>query len=164
MECMLRAVHVESIDPCQSLYSPPPALYSPPPALYSPPPALFLRHVLPGMQGNNIWMLRQLARLREVQGKQAKADELRGYAATMSNETITNMYSSQVQHSSASLLPLSSTYHRSRAYRQAFYVCWHCSPTPTGWQGMVQHPMARRRQHFQAITPRVRTASRCGFL
>ena len=51
-------------------------------------------HVLPGMQGNNIWMMRQLAVLRELQGSQAEAARLRAEALAMANETITTMFAS----------------------------------------------------------------------
>ena len=39
-------------------------------------------------------MLRQLARLREVQGRGADASELRALATAMANETIRDMYTS----------------------------------------------------------------------
>eukprot|EP00040_Diaphanoeca_grandis_P021873 m.116789 g.116789 ORF g.116789 m.116789 type:complete len:861 (+) comp28539_c0_seq1:178-2760(+) len=53
------------------------------------------QHVLPGMQGNNIWMMRQLARLRELQGQTTKATQLRAHANAMATETIANMYTSE---------------------------------------------------------------------
>lgn len=49
-------------------------------------------HVLPGMQGNNIWLVRQLSRLRKEQGKLAQAQALRDEAAKMANETLRTMY------------------------------------------------------------------------
>ena len=49
-------------------------------------------HVLPGMQGNNIWMVRQLSRLRKEQGKSAEAQALRDEAAKMVDETMRTMY------------------------------------------------------------------------
>lgn len=49
-------------------------------------------HVLPGMQGNNIWMVRQLARLRELQGWTAEASSLRAEAKSMADETIASMF------------------------------------------------------------------------
>jgi len=52
-------------------------------------------HVMPGMQGNNIWMLRQLARLRELQGQQTKSSHLYDLAKTMATETIATMFQSR---------------------------------------------------------------------
>tara|TARA_B110000208_G_C11778562_1_gene432975 strand:+ start:128 stop:2587 length:2460 start_codon:yes stop_codon:yes gene_type:complete len=49
-------------------------------------------HVMPGMQGNNIWMLRKLAALRELQGKTSDAAILRSEATGMARETIETMY------------------------------------------------------------------------
>lgn len=49
-------------------------------------------HVLPGMQGNNIWMVRQLSRLRKEQGKSAEAQALSDEAAKMVDETLRTMY------------------------------------------------------------------------
>ena len=49
-------------------------------------------HVLPGMQGNNIWMTRQLAWLRELQGRAAEARSLRAEASAMSAETVRTMF------------------------------------------------------------------------
>ena len=51
------------------------------------------QHVVPGMQGNNLWMTRRLAALRDAQGQSARAAELRGLAAGMAAETIGTMYS-----------------------------------------------------------------------
>ena len=44
------------------------------------------------MQGNNIWMTRQLAHLRELQGDTARATSLRQEASAMAAETIRMMY------------------------------------------------------------------------
>ena len=49
-------------------------------------------HVLPGMQGNNIWMVRQLSRLRKEQGKSDEAQALSDEAAKMVDETLRTMY------------------------------------------------------------------------
>jgi hypothetical protein len=51
------------------------------------------KHVMPGCsQGNNIWIMRQVARLREVQGKDDTATLLRELSAAMAKETIDVMY------------------------------------------------------------------------
>jgi hypothetical protein len=52
------------------------------------------QHVIPGMQGNNIWMTRQLARLRHLQGDRTKASALRNEAAAMAAETVATMFAS----------------------------------------------------------------------
>ena len=44
------------------------------------------------MQGNNIWMVRQLSRLRTEQGENAEAQALRDEAEKMANETLRTMY------------------------------------------------------------------------
>jgi hypothetical protein len=49
-------------------------------------------HVLPGMQGNNVWMVRQLAQLRELQGRASAAAGLRAEAAAMARESIRTMF------------------------------------------------------------------------
>jgi len=49
-------------------------------------------HVLPGMQGNNIWTVRQLANLRRLQGNQAEAARLHAEARTMAEETVATMF------------------------------------------------------------------------
>lgn len=49
-------------------------------------------HVLPGMQGNNIWLVRQLARLRSLQGRAVEAEHLTAEANAMAAETIRTMY------------------------------------------------------------------------
>lgn len=49
-------------------------------------------HVLPGMQGNNIWMVRQLSRLRKEQGKSAEAQDLSDEAEKMAKEALRTMY------------------------------------------------------------------------
>jgi hypothetical protein len=53
-------------------------------------------HVLPGMQGNNIWMVRQLSRLREQQGRSAEAEALRAEAEAMAKESVRAMYGTSV--------------------------------------------------------------------
>ena len=51
------------------------------------------KHVMPGCsQGNNVWIMRQVARLREVQGRASEAAELRGLAKAMAKQTIDVMY------------------------------------------------------------------------
>ena len=50
-------------------------------------------HAIPGMQGNNIWMTRQLAHLRELQGDTTRATSLRQEASAMAAETVRTMYS-----------------------------------------------------------------------
>ena len=54
--------------------------------------SLTYKHVLPGMQGNNIWMVRQLASLRELQGQTDTAQHLRAEATAMAAETIRTMF------------------------------------------------------------------------
>ena len=57
------------------------------------------KHVMPGCsQGNNIWMLREMARLRTAQGNASAAAELRAQAAEMAAQTIAASYTSQGGH------------------------------------------------------------------
>lgn len=48
-------------------------------------------HVMPGMQGNNVWMMRQLAWLRELQENLTAAQVLHDEARAMASETIQTM-------------------------------------------------------------------------
>eukprot|EP01079_Euglenida_sp_SAG-EU17-18_P003828 gene3828-4218_t len=51
------------------------------------------KHVMPGCsQGNNVWMMRQVARLRELQGNPSRAEELRDLAGSMAKATVKSMY------------------------------------------------------------------------
>ena len=53
------------------------------------------KHVMPGCsQGNNVWMLREMARTKEALGDAAEAARLRGFAASMSAETLDKTYTS----------------------------------------------------------------------
>ena len=58
-------------------------------------------HVMPGMQGNNIWMMRQLASLRELQGRSSDAQILRAEAAAMAKETIESMFATSADKTHA---------------------------------------------------------------
>ena len=54
------------------------------------------KHVMPGCsQGNNLWMLRETARLRTAQGNASAAAELRSQAAAMARETLATSYTSK---------------------------------------------------------------------
>eukprot|EP00040_Diaphanoeca_grandis_P030960 m.184217 g.184217 ORF g.184217 m.184217 type:complete len:635 (+) comp32181_c5_seq16:689-2593(+) len=56
------------------------------------------KHVMPGCsQGNNVWMLRDFATLRETQGRHADATKLRGLAANLSKESMELLYTSNTQ-------------------------------------------------------------------
>eukprot|EP00117_Sycon_ciliatum_P012894 scpid45499/ scgid13774/ len=51
------------------------------------------KHVMPGCsQGNNVWMMREMARLYDVQKRGIDAQSMRDYANRMSNDTIHYMY------------------------------------------------------------------------
>lgn len=58
-------------------------------------------HVLPGMQGNNVWMTRQLSRLRALQGRVQDAENLASEATAMAEETIRDMLAVSVDAASA---------------------------------------------------------------